>query len=189
MATTITNNRNEETIALSAVNSLFLAGFAFCITSALLAFLTARWLQCLTMQERSYFEYAFEAEERQRSQRLHPLGRFRDVEQGIIARPSLERCQPLSKEDENVLHTPKLIHFFFAYTLFVPMSLLVIGFLCLSIGLLVFAWTEHSLAVGIVLTVVYLILLPFSVGVFLIGQRPHTRFAVIRALAKHEGNF
>ncbi|KAG6873059.1 hypothetical protein C0995_003539 [Termitomyces sp. Mi166 len=191
MASTMGIGRDAETAALTVINSLYLAGFAFNITSALLAFLTARWLQCLTMDERSYFETTFEASDKLYLRRSRTSGRLRDVEQGLSARPNPDCCQSSisSKEVEHAFNTPTLVHFFFAYTLFVPMSLLITGFLFMSIGLLVFAWTEHSLPVGIVLTVVYLILLPFSIGVFMIGRNPETRLAVIYALSKREGNW
>ncbi|KAG6868843.1 hypothetical protein C0993_009380 [Termitomyces sp. T159_Od127] len=175
MSTTININRDEETASLSAVNSFFLAGFAFSITSALLAFLTARWLQCLTAHERSYFELVFEAEERLQTQRFHPLNRLPDVEEGIPAQPIpiSECCEPASKGDKRTLITPRFVHFYFAYTLFIPLTLLIIGF---------------SL-VGIVITVVYLILFPFGIALFLIGQHPATRLAVIYALSKRHGNW
>ncbi|KAG6908875.1 hypothetical protein DXG01_002949 [Tephrocybe rancida] len=161
MTATIGIGRDAETAALSAVNALFLAGLIFSITSAFLAFLTARWLQRLSNSERTRLEITFEAQSRKRRRRRISK-RDNDVENRLPgslipdgSEASKEGRQPFAR---------RLVYFYFAYSLFAPMTLLVTGVMCMAMGLWVFAWAEHSLAVGIVVTAVYFIILPFPVG-------------------------
>ncbi|KAF5371383.1 hypothetical protein D9615_009699 [Tricholomella constricta] len=184
MSTTIGLSRDQETAALRAVNALFLSGLIICVMAAFLAFLTARWLQRLTDDERMHLEVVFN----NRTWRQH----LRQTADHVIEQrddgPS-EKTPVTCQLDEQPSFLVRLIHAYFAYSLFAPMTLLIIGVLCMTVGLLVLAWAEHSLAVAITLTVACLVVLPFPAGVFLIGDKRQTRIVIIQILSRKQGDF
>jgi membrane protein implicated in regulation of membrane protease activity len=59
MSTTIATPVGGETVALDAINALYLSSLVLDILSALLAFLTARWLELLTEKEKDLLEEKF----------------------------------------------------------------------------------------------------------------------------------
>lgn len=180
MSTTIGLSRSDETPSLRTVNAFFLSGLTFDLVSAFLAFLTARWLQRLTDEERAHLEVVFE-----QAQNQHAPSSNTDPEAGV--EPGAH--QPAPSPPDMRPFVARFIHAYCAHALFAPMTLLMLGVFCMAAGLLIFAWAEHSLAVAIVLTAVCLGLLPFPAGVFLIRRKASTRIAIIDILSKKQGDW
>ncbi|KAG5650162.1 hypothetical protein H0H81_000499 [Sphagnurus paluster] len=82
-----------------------------------------------------------------------------------------------------------LAHVYFAYSLFVPLVLLILGISEMIMGLLVFAWAEHTLAVALVLTATCLLVMPFLLGVFLVGGDSKKRDAIVDILSRKQGDW
>ncbi|KAG5641615.1 hypothetical protein DXG03_004638 [Asterophora parasitica] len=181
MGITLGFTHEEETPALRAVNALFLCGLIFSLMSAFLAFLTARWLQRLTPEERAFLEAAFERHHRNDIE-LTENATTRDPERGLSV-PSFTTPTPAP----HLLL--RLLHVYFAVSLYVPMSLLVLGVACMLSGLLVYAWAEHALVVALTLTGACAAVLPFPLGVFLIRKRRATRMAIIDLLSRRKGDW
>jgi len=178
MSTTIGLSRSDETPALRTVNAFFLSGLILDLMSAFLAFLTSRWLQRLTTEECAHLEFVFE-----QAQQRRPSTPSADSEAGV------ERAAPAPLPADKRPFVVRSMHAYFAYSLFAPMTLLMVGVLCMTAGLLVFAWAEHSLAVAIVLTAVCVGLMPFPAGVFLIGRKSATRITIIDILSRKQGDW
>ncbi|GLB41292.1 hypothetical protein LshimejAT787_0905070 [Lyophyllum shimeji] len=180
MSTTIGVARSDETPALRAVNAFYLSGLVFDLVSAFLAFLTARWLQRLTDEERAHLEVVFEQSHSRRFTRASA-----DAEADVEHDPQ-PPAPPLPDKRPFVV---RCIHAYFASSLFAPMTLLVFGVICMAVGFLIFAWAEQPLVVAIVLTAVCAGLVPFPVGVFLIGRNSATRRRVIDLLSRKQGDW
>ncbi|KAF5371367.1 hypothetical protein D9615_009669 [Tricholomella constricta] len=192
MSTTLGLTREQETPALRAVNALFLSGFIFSLMSAFLAFLTSRWFQRLSPEECAYLEVTFErAIQRQHaSHRRCSSSRLADPREPNIERG--ERALSITSDverDDKSSFIMWLFHEYLAYSLWEPMTLLIIGVGCMILGLLILAWAEHALAVAIVLTAACVFVMPFPLGVFLIRQKRSRRLAIIDLLGKMQGDW
>jgi hypothetical protein len=93
-------------------------------------------------------------------------------------------------------HTPlktslihRLIHRWFAFSLFVAMPLLVIATIFMTVGILVYAWSQQPLRVAIVTTVALAVPLPFIMGIFLIGKDANRRTTIISYLSVMRGDW
>ncbi|KAJ7734079.1 hypothetical protein B0H16DRAFT_155636 [Mycena metata] len=168
LGTTIGISRNEETVSLGAVNVLFLGGLILDIMSASLAFLTSRWLQRLTIDEREFLEKTFASSE------SHDGHRTSD--------------SPQLPPPKSVLDSKMAISFF-ARSLFVPFPLLLAGAACLVLGLLVYIWAQQALGVAVIVTVIYIFTLPFFFAVFLIGRDQQRRKEIIMRLSMSQGDW
>ncbi|KAG5650163.1 hypothetical protein H0H81_000500 [Sphagnurus paluster] len=82
-----------------------------------------------------------------------------------------------------------LAHVYFAYSLFIPFVLLILSISEMILGLLVFAWAEHALAVALVLTASCLLVMPFLLGVFLAGGASEDRDAIVQILSRKQGDW
>lgn len=166
MSTTLGLPRDEETIAIRAVNSLFLSGLVLDLMAAFLAFLTSRWLQRLSAAEQGYLEDTFQ--------------RRQEIIQGK---------GQLVVERAPVALLNRSIYTFFAMSLFVPMPLLIIGVVCMVAGLLTYAWSQHATIVATLVTTTCVLTLPFLAGIFLIGRKEGRRKAVIERLSAMQGDW
>jgi hypothetical protein len=83
----------------------------------------------------------------------------------------------------------QLIHRWFALSLFVAMPLLVIATIFMTVGILVYAWSQQPLRVAIVTTVALAMPLPFITGIFLIGKDKNRRTAIISTLSVMQGDW
>ena len=59
LATTIGIPARDETIAFRAINSFFMGGLVLDIMAAMLGYLTSRWLQRMTDEEKDFLEETF----------------------------------------------------------------------------------------------------------------------------------
>ena len=157
MSITISTPRRDETIAIRAINTLFLAGLILDLMAACLSYLTSRWLQRLSDKEQQYLEDAFERDPRD------------------------------AQKNYGLLYD--LFIRGLALSLFIPMPLLVIGIFCMLIGLLIYAWSQHTMIVAILVTIAYAGTLPFVAGVFLIGKDEDRRKAIIDRLSTMQGDW
>ena len=156
----------EQTPSIQAINALYLAGFIMDIASAVLAFLTARWLERLTPEERAFLEHTFQRRHASRRASLGTPSRF-----------------------EWSFSLKRLLYTWMGYSLFSPMPLLVIGVACMVAGLYVYAWTQNHLAVALVVTLTGLSVVPLAVGDFYIGQNEGRRRALIERLSEMQGDW
>lgn len=83
----------------------------------------------------------------------------------------------------------RLIHRWFALSLFVAMPLLVIATIFMTVGILVYAWSQQPLRVAIVTTSALAVPLPFIAGIFLIGKDPNRRTTIISYLSVMRGDW
>ncbi|KAF8074107.1 hypothetical protein FPV67DRAFT_1446906 [Lyophyllum atratum] len=187
----------EETISIRTINSFFLGGLVLDLMSATLAFLTSRWLQRLTDEEKKFFEEELQKVKAERQRKM----KVRAVERETLLKETQDqsvdtthKTRPHAKPSErghsslyDRLHSAFLA--WLSLSLFVPMPLLVFGVLCMICGLYVYAWTLHSWIVATVFTVAGVVTLPFLVGVFLIGQEAHRRRNIIGRLSKMQGDW
>ena len=178
--------KSQQDRAIQAINSFFLSGLILDLMAAVLALLTARWLQRLTPEEKDFLERTFAAAEHGK----HSVPNDKD-----------ENSCPHSSGPPNtddIGHSTladRILCAWFATSLFVPMPLLTTGILCLVIGLYVFAWTQQTVIVAIWMTLAGAGTLPFLVGVFAIGRKhdgkavEKRRKLMIRNLSKMQGDW
>ncbi|KAF8074083.1 hypothetical protein FPV67DRAFT_786643 [Lyophyllum atratum] len=172
MSISISVLADDETIAFRAINAFFLSGLILDMASATLAFLTSRWLQRLTDDEKRLFEDKL---------RDAKAVRRRKIVGASNAKQSLG--QPQSNWICSAFHS------WLSLSLFVPMPLLILGVLCMVCGLYVYAWTQHSWIVATLFSIAGGGTLPFLLGVFLIGQQADRRKAIISRLSTMQGDW
>src|SRR5277367_2150340 len=99
MSVSIGIEADKQTTAVVVVNALFLSAFVLDVASAFLAFLTSRWFQQLNDEEKKYLEEVFSS--------------------------SKESHSPSTSTSASLIQ--RLLHRWFALSLFVAMPLLIIA--------------------------------------------------------------
>lgn len=156
---------SEPDIAIRAINSFYLGGMMLDIASAVLAFLTARWLDRLSEDERAHLELEFCKQDRRRR-------------------------EGDSAQDANTWRMlDKLFYTWLAFSLFSPMPLLVLGVLCMVFGLFVFAWTQQHTIVASLFTLSAAAVIPMVIGDFFIGLDSGRRKLLIVRLSEMQGDW
>lgn len=167
MSTTL--SANPETKALRSINAFYLVGVILDIISALLAFLSARWFERLTEQEKDLLEtvYAYH--------NLHP-----DEKALATSRP----MRPWETGDRQWLYYSWL-----GLSLDIPLILLVLGTTCMMVGICIYAWAQHPTVVASFVTLAIAAPLLFIVGVFSIGRKRDRREKLILRLGELQGDW
>jgi hypothetical protein len=195
MSTTVGTPKSEETIALRAINALFLCGLVIDLLTAFLAFLTSRWLQRLTDNEKVILEQVFEAQDRLAAMQR---GLIADIEQTLPSSPGEKvtknemQAVAVSTVVEPHSFIERMEYSFLATCLFAPMPMLAVGLFCMISGLLTFAWTQHSTIVGAFVSAACFTTLILITGVLLIGRSTRgreKRIHIIHRLSKLRGDW
>jgi hypothetical protein len=187
MVVTIGIPKSQQDRAIQAINSFFLGGLILDLMAAVLAFLTARWLQRLTPDEKQFLERKFAAVEHGRDSVPSDKSENPCLQQDSLPQP------PADGDTESTTLVDKILCAWFAMSLFVPMPLLTMGIFCLIIGSYIFAWTQQAVIVASWMTLAGAGTLPFLVGVFAIGTKhdgkavENRRKILIRNLSKMQG--
>jgi hypothetical protein len=156
----------EQTNSIRAINALYLGGLILDIASALLAFLSARWLERLSPEERLFLEETFTRQNEARRSTPRDPTRIR-------------RCWD----------PRRWFHTWMGYSLFCPMPLLVVGVNCMVAGIYIFAWTQQHIGVALAVTLTAACVVPMVLGDFYIGQNEARRRAVIERLSEMQGDW
>lgn len=189
---------SHETIAFRAINAFFLGGLILDIMSASLAFLTSRWLQRLTDDEKKLFEDKLTSvkKTRQKKSRASQAKQPTDDSLNCTGVPHAEQqiegdlnrdVEQHSHRDSQLLRSA--FYSWLSLSLFVPMPLLVLGVLSMVCGLYVYAWTQHPWIVATMFSIAGGATAPFLFGVFLIGQDPGRRKNIIHRLSRMQGDW
>ena len=191
MSTTVGIPKDQETVALRAINSLFLCGLVSDLVAAILAFLTARWLQRLTDAEFVFLEDKFEEQENPLSNKAATLPTTSgegDEETGNDNNTQKSDVDTIIDRETFIM---KVLYEYFATCLFAPMPLLTVGLMCMIGGLVGLAWSQQPTIVGVLLTVACLMVSPFVVGVLTIGRKGKEvrRKHIIMHLSRKRGDW
>lgn len=164
MTSTVALGASEEpSIAIRAINSLYLSGLLLDITSASLAFLTARWLDRLSSKEKAHLEEAFN-------------------NQRNFRRGGEKKRRPWKFAE-------KVFYSWLGYSLFSPMPFLVVGVFCMVGGLYIFVWSQQHVIVASVFTFAGAVVSPMVLGDFCIGQEETRRLRLIERLSEMQGDW
>jgi hypothetical protein len=166
---TTTLSVTPETEALRWINALYLVGLVLDVLSALLAFLTTRWLERLTEPEKDLLEMEFSYHNLYADEKAPPLP------------PSI---RPWKTGDRQWFYYTWL-----GGSLFVPLPLLVLGIMCMVAGLCTYSWTQHPVLVACLVTSASAAPLPFIVGDFSIGRNRDRRKKLILRLSEMQGTW
>ncbi|KAG8789370.1 hypothetical protein FRC20_006401 [Serendipita sp. 405] len=177
MTISINTTRKEQTIKLCFINGLFMGGLILDLVASFLAFLTARWLQRLSAEERSKLEEIF-------TDKSSP--RKNDEEQPAIDEQELQKQQQQQQQEDLF---DRILHFWLSFSLFSSMPLLVLGVMCMAAGIGIYVLTCHKPIVGVLVILAYVGLAPIVVGIFLIGSGKKRRMGVIHELGKRRGDW
>jgi membrane protein YqaA with SNARE-associated domain len=131
--------------------------------AAMLGYLTGRWLERLTEEEK------------------------KALDENLTHRNTLGSSQPAPQRS-----TLELVYYtWMALSLFVPMPLLTCGVICMMAGIYTYIWTQHSPVVAALVTLAGGATLPFIVGDYHIGMRKNSkrREEVIRRLSEMQGDW
>lgn len=169
MSTTL--SISPETKALRSVNILYLGGLVLDILSALLAFLTTRWLERLTEREKDLLETVFS---------YHNL----DADEKALRDVTSRLGRPWKTGDRQWFY-----YTWMGLSLFVPLPLLVLGVICMMAGLCTYTWAQHPVVVASMVTFANVVLLPFIVGDFFIGRKGDRREKLIFRLGEMQGDW
>lgn len=141
--------------------------------ASFIAFLTVRWLQRLTPSEKAILEYEIEWQE---SSKLR-------LERGFPATVYLPRRPVVEGSSFTAGWLDHRVAIsFFATSLFAPMPMLTSGISCMGLGLLIYTWSQHSIAVGVIVTLAFVLTVPFLLAIFLIGRKEERRRRIITRL-------
>ncbi|KAG9040574.1 hypothetical protein FS842_002983 [Serendipita sp. 407] len=176
MTISINTPPEAQTTAIRLINAFFLMGLVLDIISAFLAFLTYRWLQRLSHEESVYLEEVFEA----------PITSLKDEEEA----PGVddEECTT-DATNSNSSSIEGWIVSWSALSLFIPMLFLILGVSSMAVGIQIFIWTQQKLMVAILVTIAYVTVIPFIIGLFIIGKDRERRRKIIRNLGKKRGDW
>jgi len=164
MSTTISTTAANETGALRAVNAFFAGGLVLDIMAAILGYLTGRWLQRLTEEEKTILDADFTHRNTHGS--------------------SGQATPPQRSTLEHIYYT------WMGLSLFVPMPLLFFGVMWMMAGIYTYIWTQHSTVVAVLVTLAGCATIPFVVGDFYIGRNNwERRRKVIRRLSEMQGSW
>ncbi|KAJ3532028.1 hypothetical protein NMY22_g7912 [Coprinellus aureogranulatus] len=158
---------SEDTPSVRAVNALFLGGMLIDIMSAMMGYLTIRWLE-----------------------------RMRDAEQDLLNKllhlktnaEKAKRREPIDFDAEGI-PSPRLVHKFMALSLLIPLPFLIIGCICMLVGIYIYVWSQHPTSVAIAVTVLGGTTLPFILCDFCIGRNENRRKFIIRRICELQGDW
>ncbi|KDR85717.1 hypothetical protein GALMADRAFT_218810 [Galerina marginata CBS 339.88] len=177
--------QGQESVAIRAINAFFLGGLILDLMAAAISFLTSRWLQRLSEEEKDLFEDELSSQEHKSS---HP-------EEGK-RKSSISSGSPPNryKKNRKFLHSCHaffrgLFHWYLSVCLSIPLPLLIIGVLCMFSGIYTYVWTQQPAPVAIIITVAGGATLPFVLGVFLIGRKRGRRRDIIHRLCQMQGDW
>jgi hypothetical protein len=177
-----------EDVAIRAVNAFWASGLVLDVLAALLAFLTGRWLERLTVRQRIHLEEDFsysngdEDGEYDQNER-HSQDKRYDVESQLM------HGQTQRERPWRTSNSQWLFYTWLGLSLFVPMPLLVFGIVCMVAGIYTYVWTQHSVIVASLVTLAGAVPLPFIIGDFVIGQDDTTRRNLITRLSEMQGDW
>ncbi|KAG8823123.1 hypothetical protein FRC17_009401 [Serendipita sp. 399] len=183
MSITISTPLEEQTTATCFINAFFLMGLVLDIMSAFLAFLTFRWFQRLSNEEKQYLEDSFDSrrtmttpsegddEEAQRQSQQRKGGKVKGTDKGMKPLRMGERIEAV-------------IVSWSSFSLFIPWTLLTTGISFMALGIQIFVWTRQKLMVSILVTITYLVVI-----IFMIGREQKRRKRIIRKLTKRQGDW
>lgn len=178
----------DETAAIRATNALFLSGLILDLMAAFLSYLTSRWLQMLSNDEKDQLEKSFNKQQKIALQRMERQSPLVDIENGGRDEPKSPQPTVDLELDHNGWND-KLVEICFSTSLLVSMPILAIGALCMIIGLIVYTWSQHPTVVATVVTCIFAVNLPFLAGVILISRKRERRKAIIRRLSTMQGSW
>jgi len=151
---------NTSTLSARFINAFWLAGIFLDVFAAVLAALTARWLEVLHPPDVEFLNNTWTAEE--------------------------EDIPPL-KPDQSRKHRKGFIEYWVAMALFSGLGVLVAGVTSFFVGLMIFIWTQQPLLVSIIGTIPCVLLTPL-VGCLFIPHVDGRR-NIIEILARKKGNW
>lgn len=157
-------NQGDGITGFRAVNAFYTGGLVLDIMSALLAFLTMRWLERLTEEEKDELERDFS-----RRQSGGEAGR--------------EKIRPRRSPSNWLFYT------WMGLSLFVPLPLLILGILGMLVGICTSTWMTHSAVVAALVTLAVASVMPFVVGDFIIGRERKRRRNLITRLSEMQGDW
>lgn len=170
-------------------NVLFLSGLILDLMAAFLSYLTSRWLQRLSTEEKRLLELAFDEHQRNAIQLRED---YKDIEGGdATGRPHLaDNAVEKNPRATRPLHwNDKVVEICFTTSLIVSMPMLAFGSLCMVLGLIVYTWSQHPTVVASIVTGMFVINLPFLAGVILISRKSSRRRAIIHRLSTMQGSW
>jgi hypothetical protein len=186
MSTTVASAEKQETTATRAINSLYISGLILDLMSASLAFLTSRWLQRLSSDEKELLEKEFDRQARETGREKLEV----DEEKGGEEKGGEEKGgEEKAKDSKHLPRLHRLVYAWFSMSLFVPLPLLVLGVWCMLLGIYVYTWTQQPTVVAVIVTLAGIGTLPFLLGVFLIGREKGRRRVIIRRLSNMQGDW
>ncbi|KDR68440.1 hypothetical protein GALMADRAFT_215871 [Galerina marginata CBS 339.88] len=168
-------------VAIQAINAFYVGGLILDLMAASLSFLTARWLQRLSEEEKDRFETALGQKNRQAKKQMSSRSSSSD-KQGNPEEGRMN-AQPVLPLHERILYA------WMSFSLFSPLPLLIIGVVCMFVGIYVYVWTQQPKAVAIVVTAAGGAALPFVAGVFAIGQKEERRAVILSHLVSMQGDW
>lgn len=165
----------EDTITIRAINALFLGAMLIDIMSAMMGYLTVRWLERMRDAEQELLNKVLQRKTNAQRNR----------------RDSTEpKKPPVDFEAESInIPPPSLAQKIMALSLLIPLPFLIIGVVSMLVGIYIFIWSEHPTVVAIIVTAFGGITLPFIICDFIIGRKNNRRRRIIRRICEMQGDW
>lgn len=179
MGYTLGNNLND-TRSARAINSLFLGGMLVDIMSAMMGYLTIRWLERMRDAEQELLNKLLHLKTNKRK----AAAPAEDTEKTISADEAADLEKVISE-----IEPPKLIHKFMALSLLIPLPFLIIGCICMLAGIYVYVWSQLPTSVAVAVTVLGGSTVPFIICDFCIGRDEKRRRFIIRRICEVQGDW
>ncbi|KAJ3566022.1 hypothetical protein NP233_g7262 [Leucocoprinus birnbaumii] len=175
-----------ENRILQAVNSLYIIGLVLDVLSAMLAFLSTRWLELLSKDERAFLEQEFLVKWHRRA--LVP-GVDTETHDHDLDAEKGQKSPRAPDVPQTLAFHQQVFYQWVAFSLCLPMPLLCFGIVCMLAGILTFVWSNQPVVVAVLVSVSIVVTIPFILGAFMVGRDNPGRKRVIVELVKRQGNW
>ncbi|KAJ2933371.1 hypothetical protein H1R20_g3721, partial [Candolleomyces eurysporus] len=169
-------NGKEDTTTTRAINALFLGAMLIDIMSAMMGYLTIRWLERMRDAEQELLNKV--------------LQRKTNALRGQKRDSTEPKKPPVDFDAESTkIPPPSLAQKLMALSLLIPLPFLIIGVISMLVGIYIHIWSEHPTVVAIIVTVFGGITLPFILCDFIIGRKDDRRRRIIRRICELQGDW
>ncbi|KAF8523903.1 hypothetical protein BU17DRAFT_63548 [Hysterangium stoloniferum] len=183
MGTTL--NGLPDTTSVRATNAFYLSGLILDLMAACLAFLSSRWFQRLTNDEKNFLQDTFTARAAERVQRADPT--TSKPKPNSNPRHDQENGEIL--KEQQLCGIERLLIPWYSLSLFIPVVFLELGAVCIVAGLYTYTWSQQSLPVALVVSFAGISTIPFVIGVVAIGTVEKRRRNIILQLSRIQGDW
>jgi hypothetical protein len=177
--------------ATRTTKALFLGGLLIDIMSAMMGYLTIRWLERMRDAEQKLLDKLLHLKTNgQKADATRPSVNAEVGENDGVSRPNKRKDAGIDFDRESInISRPRLVHQFMALSLLIPFPFLVVGCICMLVGIYVYVWSQLPTSVAVAVTILGGSTVPFIVCDCCIGRDEDRRKFIIRRICELQGDW